>query len=133
MRSLPGAIVSTATRDLREGHGVVIRDNKASELVRKVLAVTGTCIELVPDHARDIRQHRGDAVTAGEYPGIAAALEQVVIERNCRRMPVEFGHDDDLSRDGPGSEELDTQPPTRQHEGSRGQGSRAGRHGWRFH
>jgi site-specific DNA-methyltransferase (adenine-specific) len=34
---IDGRIVSTETRDLREGHGVVIRDNRASALVHKIL------------------------------------------------------------------------------------------------
>lgn len=42
---IDGIIVSTATRDLREGHGVVIRDNRASELVRKVLDQADCSIE----------------------------------------------------------------------------------------
>lgn len=33
---IEGAIVSTSRRDLREGHGVLIRDNKAAEIVHKV-------------------------------------------------------------------------------------------------
>ncbi len=40
-----GTIVSTATRDLREGHGVVIRDNKASEMVHKVIHASDASIE----------------------------------------------------------------------------------------
>ncbi|MBL8777433.1 MAG: Eco57I restriction-modification methylase domain-containing protein [Acidimicrobiales bacterium] len=42
---IDGQIVSTARRDLREGHGVVIRDNEASELVQKVLDVSARSIE----------------------------------------------------------------------------------------
>jgi len=40
-----GRVVSTATRDLREGHGVVIRDNEASAIVHKVLSVGLDSIE----------------------------------------------------------------------------------------
>jgi site-specific DNA-methyltransferase (adenine-specific) len=34
---IDGNVTSTATRDLRDGHGVVIRDNRASALVQKIL------------------------------------------------------------------------------------------------
>ena len=42
---IDGAVVSTATRDLREGHGVVIRDNLASALVHKVMAESEGSVE----------------------------------------------------------------------------------------
>lgn len=42
---IDGTVVSTATRDLREGHGVVIRDNLASALVHKVLSRSSGSIE----------------------------------------------------------------------------------------
>jgi site-specific DNA-methyltransferase (adenine-specific) len=35
---IDGNVVSTAVRDLRRGHGVLVRDNKASTIVEKVLA-----------------------------------------------------------------------------------------------
>ena len=35
---IDGTVVSTATRDLRRGHGVLVRDNKASTIIEKVLA-----------------------------------------------------------------------------------------------
>ncbi|GJM36998.1 MAG: type III restriction endonuclease [Acidimicrobiales bacterium] len=35
---IDGNIVSTAVRDLRRGHGVLVRDNKASTIIEKVLA-----------------------------------------------------------------------------------------------
>lgn len=37
---IDGEIVSTVTRDIRDGNGVLIRDNKAAVLVKKVLAKT---------------------------------------------------------------------------------------------
>lgn len=42
---IDGRVVSTATRDLREGHGVVIRDNLASALVHKVLSQSEGSVE----------------------------------------------------------------------------------------
>ncbi|MBQ1029185.1 Eco57I restriction-modification methylase domain-containing protein [Micromonospora sp. C97] len=42
---IDGRIISTAIRDLREGHGVVIRDNKASALVHKILEQSGGSVE----------------------------------------------------------------------------------------
>jgi site-specific DNA-methyltransferase (adenine-specific) len=42
---IEGNIVSSVTRDLREGHGVVIRDNEASELVHKVMRASDTSAE----------------------------------------------------------------------------------------
>lgn len=35
---IDGTVVSTAVRDLRRGHGVLVRDNKASTIIEKVLA-----------------------------------------------------------------------------------------------
>lgn len=42
---IDGQIVSTATRDLRDGHGVVIRDNEASALIRKIVVASTDSIE----------------------------------------------------------------------------------------
>ncbi len=40
---IDGQIVSTVTRDLRDGHGVIIRDNEASSIIQKVrVAATGS-------------------------------------------------------------------------------------------
>lgn len=40
-----GTVTSTATRDLRRGHGVIVRDNKASAIIEKVLAKQAGSIE----------------------------------------------------------------------------------------
>lgn len=42
---IDGKITSTVTRDLRDGHGVVVRDNRAYELVQKVIAQNSGSIE----------------------------------------------------------------------------------------
>lgn len=42
---IDGVILSRASRDLRDGHGVVIRDNKASAMISKVLARSAGSIE----------------------------------------------------------------------------------------
>lgn len=42
---IDGQVLSTATRDLREGHGVVIRDNAGAALVHKVLLASDESIE----------------------------------------------------------------------------------------
>ncbi|WP_228479839.1 Eco57I restriction-modification methylase domain-containing protein [Microbacterium abyssi] len=42
---IDGRVVSTATRDLREGHGVVIRDNVASALVHNVTKHSNGSVE----------------------------------------------------------------------------------------
>ena len=42
---IDGQVRSTATRDLREGYGVVIRDNEASEVVQRVLATSTATVE----------------------------------------------------------------------------------------
>ncbi|MCV7645109.1 Eco57I restriction-modification methylase domain-containing protein [Micrococcus luteus] len=42
---IDGRIISTATRDIREGHGVLIRDNTASALVHQVLEHTEHSVE----------------------------------------------------------------------------------------
>jgi site-specific DNA-methyltransferase (adenine-specific) len=42
---IDGSIVSTATRDLREGHGVVIRDNEGANLVHKVVQASKMSVE----------------------------------------------------------------------------------------
>lgn len=49
---IDGTIISTMTRDLREGDGVIVRDNSAASLIRKVKAKTDkTLFEVV--YARD--------------------------------------------------------------------------------
>ncbi|WP_420451962.1 Eco57I restriction-modification methylase domain-containing protein [Ilumatobacter sp.] len=42
---IDGTVVSSAVRDLRRGHGVLVRDNKASSIVEKVLAKEHESIE----------------------------------------------------------------------------------------
>lgn len=42
---IDGQVISTSKRDLRDGHGVLIRDNRASELVHKVLEISDGTIE----------------------------------------------------------------------------------------
>lgn len=40
-----GSVISTATRDLRTGHGVLIRDNRGSDLVSKVMEASVGTVE----------------------------------------------------------------------------------------
>ena len=42
---IDGTVISTATRDLRRGHGVLVRDNKASTIIEKVLAAGHGSVE----------------------------------------------------------------------------------------
>ena len=42
---IDGQVRTTATRDLREGFGVVIRDNEASEIIRRVLKASAASVE----------------------------------------------------------------------------------------
>src|ERR1700731_3103847 len=56
----------------------------------RILPAARARIEVIPNHARDIRQQDGHTVPAGERGTGAAAFEQVVVEGNGLRMPVEF-------------------------------------------
>ncbi|MCB9411673.1 MAG: Eco57I restriction-modification methylase domain-containing protein [Actinobacteria bacterium] len=75
-----GNITSTAIRDLRDGEGVLIRDNKAVPIVAKVLArmsssVEGLCSPTLPfglrdNHPSSLKQADGDVpVIHGSFVG----------------------------------------------------------------
>ena len=76
---------------------------------RRLLGAMSTGVELVPNHPRHLRQLDGNAVSAREHGRPAAALEQIVVEWNCLRMPFEFRYRDNFTEHPAGSENVDAQ------------------------
>jgi len=72
--SFDGTVESTTTRDLREGQGVVVRDNNAIGIIEKVLlkrhpSVEGSCSATLPFDIRDNHKTR-ETAREGDVPVI---------------------------------------------------------------